>query len=111
MTQDDFSDETIERCRIELPEGGRLSEDEVRAVLTIAEADLAGRMHRDEQKYQTIYPEDTTEDDLISRVGCMFFDAMTVKCVAGDYAKSVIAMVRSHDRARSAFSETKVSSP
>ena len=41
-----------------------------------------------------------TEDDLISEIATMFADAMMVRCVPSDYAKSVMTKVREFDRAR-----------
>jgi hypothetical protein len=41
-----------------------------------------------------------TEDDLINKIATMFGDAMMVRCVPSDYAKSVITKVREFDRAK-----------
>jgi hypothetical protein len=38
------------------------------------------------------------DNELISMIGLMFFDAMTVPCVASDYARCVIKLVRDYDR-------------
>jgi RecJ-like exonuclease len=43
---------------------------------------------------------DTSEDKLVSDVGLMFFDAMSVKSVPSSYAKAVIKMVRDHDKGK-----------
>jgi RecJ-like exonuclease len=41
---------------------------------------------------------DTSEDKLVNDVALMFFDAMAVKSDSSSYAKTVIKMVRDHDK-------------
>ena len=39
-----------------------------------------------------------TEADLVNEIGLLFLDAMSVPCVAADYARIVINKVRAFDR-------------
>jgi hypothetical protein len=39
-----------------------------------------------------------SETELLNSVALMFFDTMSVGCVASEYARAVIKMVRDHDK-------------